>query len=70
VQLFDSRRGAGSRPVASPGTVLDVSAEGIEIAADGGSIVVKRVRPQGGAKVAASEWAAEAGVTAGEKLGG
>jgi methionyl-tRNA formyltransferase len=70
VQLFDSRRGADSRPVASPGTVLDVSTEGIEIAANGGSIVVKRVRPQGGAKVAASEWATEAGVTAGEKLGG
>jgi methionyl-tRNA formyltransferase len=68
VQLFESRRGPGSRHGA-PGTIHDVSTEGIEIAADDGSVVVKRVRPQGGAKVAASEWAGDAGVKVGEMLG-
>ena len=69
VQLFDSRRGPGSRPGAAPGTIIDVSAEGMQVATGDGSVVVKRVRPQGGAKVAASEWASEASVTAGGRLG-
>ena len=69
VQPFDSRRGPRSRAGTAPGTVFDVSAEGIEIAAGEGSVVVKRVRAQGGAKVAASEWAADAGVRVGERLG-
>lgn len=68
VQLFDSRRGTVSGSGA-PGTILGVSAEGIDIATGDGSVLVRRVRPTGGGKVAASEWAAEAGVAPGESLG-
>lgn len=67
VQLYDSRRGEGS---GTSGTVLDVSDAGITIATSDGAVTLKRVRPAGGGKVAASEWAGEAGVKAGDKLGG
>ena len=36
---------------------------------EGGRILMKRVRPQGGDKQAAAEWAAAAGIAAGSKLG-
>ena len=35
-----------------------------------GAVLVKRVRPAGGGKVAAAEWASEAGLKAGDKVGG
>ncbi len=67
VQLYDSRRGEGS---GAPGTVLGISDEGVTVAAGDGAVLVKRVRPAGGGKVAAAEWAKEAGVKAGDTLGG
>ena len=67
VQLYDSRRGEGS---GAPGTVLALSDDGIRVATADGAVLVKRVRPAGGGKVAAAEWASEAGLKAGDKLGG
>jgi methionyl-tRNA formyltransferase len=66
VQIFDSRRGAGS---GAAGTVLDVSENGVTVATADGAIAIKRVRPAGGGKVAASEWAGQAGLKKGDKLG-
>lgn len=51
-----------------PGEILAVSDEGISVAAQGGAILVKRVRAGKGAKVAASEFAATAGLKAGDKF--
>jgi len=67
VQIYDSAR---TNAQGEPGTVLDVSGDGVTIAAKGGAIQVKRVRPAGGKKGAAGDWAGEAGVTAGDRLGG
>jgi methionyl-tRNA formyltransferase len=67
VQLFDSRRGDGS---GAPGTALGLSDDGVTVATADGAVLVKRVRPQGGGKVAASEWASAAGLKQGDKLGG
>ena len=64
--IFDSARSDAMGPV---GEVVSVSEEGVTVGADGGCILVKRVRPQGGAKVSASEWAQSAGISAGTKLG-
>ena len=67
LQIFDSAKlddAAGA-----PGEVVDVSADGIAVAAAGGGILVKRVRAEGGQKVAAGEFATEAGLAKGERLG-
>jgi methionyl-tRNA formyltransferase len=66
VSLYDSRP---SDAAGTPGEVVSVSEDGVTVAADGGSILVKRVRPKGGDKMAAAEWAASAGISVGTKLG-
>ena len=66
--VFDSRRASGDAD-AAPGTVLAVSDDGIEVAAAEGSILVQRVQPTGARKLPAAEYAAEAGLSAGEVLG-
>lgn len=66
VQFFDSARADGS---GTPGEVVSVSEGGVTVAAEGGAILVKRVRPAGEGKISASEWATQAGIGAGTKLG-
>ncbi len=66
VQIFDARRLDGE---GEPGEVVSVSEEGVVVQARGGRILVKRVRPEGGAKVAAAEWAREVGLEPGTRLG-
>ena len=67
LQLFDARRGAETD--ARPGTVLNVSDKGVEVAAGGGSIEVLRVRPKGSGKIPASEFADSEGIKPGDLLG-
>lgn len=67
LQIYDSRRGEGS---GAPGTVLETSPDGMLVATQDGAILVKRVRPQGGAKSAAADWAADGGLKVGDTLGG
>ncbi|MEM1160124.1 MAG: methionyl-tRNA formyltransferase [Pseudomonadota bacterium] len=64
--IFDSAR---SDATGNPGEVVSVSEDGVTVAADGGAILVKRVRPAGAGKIAAAEWAAQNGITPGTKLG-
>jgi len=69
VKLFDAERRDGDADSA-PGTVTDISDSGVSVAASGGQILLKRVQPPESRKVAAREWADEAGVQVGEVLGG
>ena len=46
-----------------------VDEDGVTVQAEGGRILIKRVRPADGGKMAASEWAAAAGINSGTKLG-
>ncbi|MDH3666862.1 MAG: formyltransferase family protein [Paracoccaceae bacterium] len=71
VQLYDSRRteGGGDAPDAEPGEVVSVSEGGVTVQSGGGRILLKSVRPAGGGKVPAAEWASASGVSAGTKLG-
>ncbi len=71
VQLFDAGRADGpdAAPDAAPGAVVSVSGDGVTVQSGGGRILLKRVRPAGGGKIAAAEWAAQAGVAAGTRLG-
>ena len=51
------------------GRVMDISDAGVSVQSVGGRVLVKRVKPAGGAKVAAAEWANSAGVKIGDSLG-
>jgi methionyl-tRNA formyltransferase len=66
VQIYDSMIGDRSGP---PGSVLALTDQGFEVAARGGSIVVKRVRRQGGKKMDARDYAREVGLSEGSRLG-
>ncbi len=55
VQIYDCARIDGD---GTPGEVVSVSEEGVTIQANGGRILVKRLRPKGGDKQPANEWMA------------
>jgi methionyl-tRNA formyltransferase len=67
LDIFDSAR--IDEAAGSPGEVTEVGAEDFKVAAQGGQILVKRVRPSGQGKIAAGEYAAASGLAAGTKLG-
>ena len=51
-----------------PGQVTLVSSEGVLVATADGQILIKRVRPEGGQKIPAHDWARQAGVVEGARL--
>ena len=51
------------------GRVMEISEDGVAIQSVGGRILIKRVKPKGGAKVTASEWAASCKLAVGDTLG-
>lgn len=65
VKIYDVAKQDGD---GAPGDVVSVGEDGVVVQADGGRILVKRVRADGG-KVPAAEWAAAAGIEAGQKFG-
>jgi methionyl-tRNA formyltransferase len=66
LKVYDSARVDGT---GITGEVVSVGGDGLTVQAEGGRILIKRVRPAGGGKMAASEWAAAVGVNSGTKLG-
>jgi methionyl-tRNA formyltransferase len=66
VQIYDCKLVAGDG-VSSK--VVSVSDEGVVMQLIGGRICVKRVRPDGGEKMSAQDWAGQAGIEAGTLLG-
>lgn len=50
----------------APGTVLEIDDQGVHIAGSEGKLIVGRARPETGKKLAASEFAAEKGLNAGD----
>jgi methionyl-tRNA formyltransferase len=68
LKIFDAQR-LEAADLGAPGTVVSLRPDGFVVAAAGGAIVVKRVLPEGGAKVWASEYAAAVGLTVGERFG-
>lgn len=68
VKIFDcEKRHASGFHV--PGTITQISEEGLLVAANGGNILVRRLQPVGAAKVKAAEFVASAGVQVGDALG-
>ncbi len=68
VQLYNASK-SDADTGEDPGVVVEVGEDGARVAAPGGSLLIGRVKAQGGGKVAAHEWAASAGVSAGDRLG-
>ena len=66
-QIFDMAR--TGQEDAQPGKVIDVTEDGFAVAAGDGAILVKRVRPQGGDKITATEFLAAGGPGKGTQLG-
>lgn len=64
--VFDSARIPGDGVA---GRIMDISDDGVSVQSVGGRVLVKRVKPAGGGKVSAAEWAASAGVKVGDSLG-
>ena len=54
----------------APGEVVAVTPEAFTVVCADGRICVKRIRPAGGAKTPAGEWAASVGLAPGSRLGG
>ena len=67
LQIFDCAKTADA--VGAPGEVTEVTGDGFVVAAAGGGILVKRLRPAGQGKVAAGEFATGGGLAKGDTLG-
>ena len=67
VAVFDSLRIPEARSV-QPGEITRVGDDGVQVATADGQILVKRVRPEGGKKAPAADWAREAGLAAGARF--
>lgn len=68
LQIFDAAK-LPSSGSAGPGEITAVTPEGIAVACKAGQILLKRVKPAGGPKQKASEFAAASGLKAGARLG-
>lgn len=66
VQIYDC---AVSRQPGTPGAVVAVEGDSFTVAAPDGAIVIKRVRPKGGKKMSAGEFAREVSMSEGTRLG-
>ncbi len=66
LQLFDTRMVDAS---GSPGEVVGVSDDGLVVAAEGGGILIQRLRPHDAGKIPAKEYIAGSSIAAGARLG-
>lgn len=67
LQIFDAARIDGTD--AGPGIIAAIDDDGITVGADGGGILIGRVRPEDGAKIAAAAFAAGQDIAVGTRLG-
>ena len=67
VRIFDARLQQGNHS-ARPGEVIAIGAEEINIAVNGGTLTVRRMRGEG-AKISGAEFAKQAGLKVGDRLG-
>jgi len=67
IRLFDCRLKRGAVSTA-PATITDIDSESLNVTLNGGTLVVKKMRGDG-AKIAAAEFARQAALRVGDKLG-
>ena len=68
IQVYQSSKSTEDTGV-DAGRIVEVTDAGVRIATGGGSVLLGRVRAEGSGKIAAAEWAASAGVQAGDRVG-
>ena len=68
LQIFDARKGPPAEGAAA-GEVIEVGGDSFSVAAGGGRIVVQRVKPEDGKKVAVAEFLAGGALQPGSRLG-
>lgn len=68
LKIFDCQRGEPPGP-SLPGQVLNISQDGFLVGTGDGAILVKRVQPEGSAKIKAPEFIAASGLKVGDRLG-
>ena len=68
IRLYGTSRILGD-PGRPAGEVIGLTHEGFTVAANGGSLLVRRVRPAGQGKLPATEWAMQVGLREGDRLG-
>ena len=67
LKIFDVQQREETH-AAAPGEILALEMAGFLVAGNGGTIFVKRVQPEGGAKIKASEFVAASGLKVGDRL--
>ena len=73
LQLFDARKHSTrtfSQVKGRIGAITEIGAQSLRVSAQGGQIEIFKVRPEGGRKMPAAQFCAEAGVSLGTVLGG
>ena len=65
LDIFDSAKVSGG---GTPGEIVAVGADGMQVAARDGRILIKRVRAPGGQKISSQEYASSAGLKAGDRF--
>jgi len=65
---LERTRVAAGGSAGEPGAVLAVRANGIEVACGKGSLAIEKLKPEGRALLAASDWARGARVVQGERF--
>lgn len=66
LNIYDCQRTGGDGVA---GRVVEIADDGVIIQSVGGRIIVRRVKPAGGKKIAAGEWVSASGVAVGDNLG-
>ena len=66
LKVYDVARVEGT---GEPGKVVLMDLDGVTVQGNGGRIIIKRVRPADGNKMAATDWAKSVGVALGKNLG-
>ena len=64
--IFDCKSVAGDGVA---GRIMEISDDGVSVQSVGGRLLIKRVKPAGGSKVPAAEWAASVSLQVGDSLG-
>ena len=65
MQVYDAALTDGE---GEPGCVVSIDGNGVTVQASGGRILIKRVRPAGGGKIPAIDWARQSSLSPGASL--
>jgi len=66
LSVYDSEKIPGDGVT---GRIMDISDSGIQVQCVGGRVLIKRVKPEGGGKITAGEWASSVGLSTSDTFG-